>query len=146
MKILGISSVDFDVIGQLQLRYSGLHWLWWFMGWKQIGYHQECGILWNPDQSLVRELVKTYMPRNTYVHVRSRECGQYHNMKIINLLKMGHIFNIWYAEVIYPEFDSAKACCLSVQTVLSVRWLPEIIKSTIYRNIILPVVLYGCEM
>jgi hypothetical protein len=37
------------------------------------------------------------------------------------------------------------ACCYSVQNLLSSRLLSKNLKIKIYRTIILPVVLYGCE-
>jgi hypothetical protein len=40
---------------------------------------------------------------------------------------------------------SENACCHSVQNILSSSLLSESVKITIYRTIILPVVLYGCE-
>jgi len=41
---------------------------------------------------------------------------------------------------------SEKVCCHSVQSRLSSSWLPRNIKINIHRSIILPVVLYGCEI
>ena len=38
------------------------------------------------------------------------------------------------------------ACCYSVQNLLSCRLLSKNVKINIYRTIILPVVLYGCEI
>ena len=43
------------------------------------------------------------------------------------------------------RLKSANACCHSVQNILSSTLLPKSLKIKIYRNIILPVVLYGCE-
>ena len=40
---------------------------------------------------------------------------------------------------------SRNACCHSVQSLLSSSLLSKNLKIKIYRNIILPVVLYGCE-
>jgi hypothetical protein len=43
------------------------------------------------------------------------------------------------------RLNSGKACCHSVQNLLSSRLLSKNIKIRIYKTIILPVVLYGCE-
>jgi hypothetical protein len=42
--------------------------------------------------------------------------------------------------------DSGNACYHSVQNILSSRLLPKNVKIRIYKTIILPVVLYGCEI
>ena len=49
------------------------------------------------------------------------------------------------AEEIKSRLRSGNACCHSVQGVLSSRLLSKNLKIKIYRAIILPVVLYGCE-
>jgi len=49
------------------------------------------------------------------------------------------------AEEIKSRLRSGNACYYSVQNVLSSRLLSKNLKIKIYRNIILPVVLYGCE-
>jgi len=49
------------------------------------------------------------------------------------------------AEEIKSRMRSGTACCHSVQNLLSSRLLSKNIKIKIYRTIILPVVLYGCE-
>jgi len=48
-------------------------------------------------------------------------------------------------EEIKSRLKSGNACCHSVQNILSSGWLSKNIKITIYRTIILPVVLYGCK-
>jgi len=48
-------------------------------------------------------------------------------------------------EKIKGRLKSGNACYHSVQNLLSSRLLPENLKIKIYRTIILPVVLYGCE-
>jgi len=48
-------------------------------------------------------------------------------------------------EEIMSRMKSENACYHSVENVLSSSWLSKNIKLKIYRNIILPVVLYGCE-
>jgi len=40
---------------------------------------------------------------------------------------------------------SGNACCCSVQNLLSIRLLSSNLKIKIYRTLILPIVLYGCE-
>jgi len=49
------------------------------------------------------------------------------------------------AEEIKSRLMSGNACYLSVQNLLSSRLLSKNLKIEIYRNIILPVFLYGCE-
>jgi hypothetical protein len=41
---------------------------------------------------------------------------------------------------------SGNACCHSVQKLLSFRLLSKIVKIRIYKSIILPVILYECEI
>jgi len=48
-------------------------------------------------------------------------------------------------EEIKSRLRSGNACCHSVQNLLSSRMLSKNLKIKIYRTIILPVVLYGCE-
>ena len=48
-------------------------------------------------------------------------------------------------EEIKSRLSSGNACYHSVQNLLSSRFLPKNLKTKIYRTIILPVVLYGCE-
>ena len=48
-------------------------------------------------------------------------------------------------EEIKSRLKSGNACYYSVQNLLSSRLLPKDFKIKIYRTIILPVVLYGCE-
>jgi len=48
-------------------------------------------------------------------------------------------------EEIISRLRSGNACYHSVQNLLSSRLLPKNLKIKIYRTIILPVVLYGCE-
>ena len=49
------------------------------------------------------------------------------------------------AEEIKSRLKSRNACYHSVQNILSSRFLSKNLKTKIYINIILPVVLYGCE-
>jgi hypothetical protein len=48
-------------------------------------------------------------------------------------------------EEIKRKLNSGNACCHSVQNLLSSRLLSKNVKVRIYKTIILPVVLYGCE-
>jgi hypothetical protein len=48
-------------------------------------------------------------------------------------------------EEIKSRLNSGNACYHSVQSLLSSRLLPRNVKVKIYKTIILPVVLYGCE-
>ena len=48
-------------------------------------------------------------------------------------------------EEIKSRLKSGNACYLSVQNLLSSRLLSKILNIEIYRTIILPIVLYGCE-
>jgi len=48
-------------------------------------------------------------------------------------------------EEIKSILKSDNTCYHSVQNLLSSSWLSKILKIKIYRNMILPVVLYGCE-
>jgi hypothetical protein len=48
-------------------------------------------------------------------------------------------------EEITSRLKSRNACCRSVQNILSSILISKNIKIKIYRTIILPVVLYGCE-
>jgi len=50
-----------------------------------------------------------------------------------------------YAVVFECKLNLAKACCLLVQTFLSACWLSQSVKIKLYRTIIFPVVLCGCE-
>jgi hypothetical protein len=48
-------------------------------------------------------------------------------------------------EEVKSRLKLGNACYYSVQNLLSSRLLSKNLKITIYRNIILPIVLYGCE-
>jgi len=51
----------------------------------------------------------------------------------------------YIAEEIKSRLRSGNACYHSVQNLLSCRLLSKNVKIMIYRTVILPVVLYGCE-
>jgi hypothetical protein len=86
---------------------------------------------------------------------RSQKIGQRRSIKIANrsfeyvakfkylgttLTDQNHIH-----EEIKSRLNSGNACCHSVQSLLSSRLLSRKLKVKIYKTIILPVVLYGCE-
>jgi len=48
-------------------------------------------------------------------------------------------------EEIRSRLNMGNACCLSVQILLSSRLLSKDMKIKIYKAVMLPVVLYGCE-
>ena len=48
-------------------------------------------------------------------------------------------------EEIKSRLQLGNACCHSVQNILSYSLLSKNVKIKIYRNVILPVVLYGCK-
>ena len=52
---------------------------------------------------------------------------------------------IFTQEEIKNRLQSGNACCHSVQNLLSSSLVSKILKIKIYRTIILPFVLYGCE-
>ena len=86
---------------------------------------------------------------------RDQNAGRSHNIKIdrsssdwveefknlwTNLAKQNYI-----QEEIKSRLKTENACYHSVQKLLSSSLLPKNLKTKIYRTIILPVVLYGCE-
>jgi hypothetical protein len=86
---------------------------------------------------------------------RSQKVGQKHSIKIANrsfedVAKFKYLVttltdqNHMHKEI-KCRLNSRNACCRSVQSLLSSRLLSRNVKVKIYKNIILPVVLYGCE-
>jgi hypothetical protein len=66
----------------------------------------------------------------------------------MNRLKMWQNSNTWGRYIhdeIKSTLNSGNAFYHSVQDLLSSRLISETLKVKIYRNVILPVVLYGCE-
>ena len=89
------------------------------------------------------------------VMYRDHIAGQNHNIKINNN-SFARVEEFKYLganltnensiqEEIKSTLNSGNACYYSVQDLLSSRLLSKNLKIKIYRNIILPVVLYGCE-
>ena len=89
------------------------------------------------------------------VMFRDQNAGQNHSVRIDNstferveeFKYMGTTLTIQnsIAEEIKSRLRSGNACYHSVQNLLSSRLLSRKLKIKIYRIIILPVVLYGCE-
>jgi hypothetical protein len=86
---------------------------------------------------------------------RSQKVGQGHSIKIANR-SFAYVAKFKYLgttltdqnhmhEEIKSRLNSGNACCHSVQSLLSSRLLSRQLKVKIYKTIILPVVLYGCE-
>jgi hypothetical protein len=86
---------------------------------------------------------------------RSKKIGQKHSIKIANrsfedVAKFKYLGRIptdqnCKHEEINSRLNSGSACYHSVQSLLSSRLLSRNLNVKIYRTIILPVVLYGCE-
>jgi hypothetical protein len=88
------------------------------------------------------------------VMARDHNAGRSHNMKIDNssierveeFKYLGTSINQNSIQVeIKNRLKLGNACHYSVQNLWSYRLLPKNLKIKIYRTIILPVVLYGCE-
>jgi sorting nexin-29 len=86
---------------------------------------------------------------------RSQKIGQNHSIKILNrsfedVAKFRYLGTTpadknFVHEEIKSRLNSGNACYHSVQSLLSSRLLSRNVKVKIYKTIILPVVLYGCE-
>jgi hypothetical protein len=85
---------------------------------------------------------------------RCLKAGQKHSIKIVNRSFEGvatfkHLGTLTdqncKPEEIKSRLNSGSACYHSVQSLLSSRLLSRNVKVKIYKTIILPVVLYGCE-
>jgi len=86
---------------------------------------------------------------------RNQNAGRSHSIKIDNssfarVEKFKYLgTTLTYQNSIQEEIKnrlkSRNACCHSVQNLLSSSWLSKNVKIKIYRTIILPVVLCGCE-
>jgi hypothetical protein len=85
----------------------------------------------------------------------SQKVGQKHSIKIPNrsfedVAKFKYFGTTltdqnWIHEEINSRLNSGNACCRSVQSLLSSHLLSRNLKVKIYKTLILPVVLYGCE-
>jgi len=86
---------------------------------------------------------------------RDQNAGRSHSIKTDNssIERVGQLRYLetaltnqnYIQEEIKNRLKSDNACYHSVQNLLSSSWLSKILKTKIYRAIILPVVLYGCE-
>jgi hypothetical protein len=86
---------------------------------------------------------------------RDQNAGQNENIQISNksfgtveqFKYLGTVLTNQYSihAEIKSRLKSGNACCHSVQNLLSSSLLSKNVKIKIYRTIILPVVLYGCE-
>jgi hypothetical protein len=103
----------------------------------------ETGLEENPEKT-------TYMLMS-----HSQKIGQKHNIKIANrsfeyVAKFKYLRTTltdqnYMHEEIKSRLNSGNACYYLVQSLLSSRLLSRNLKIKIYKTIILPVVLYGCE-
>jgi hypothetical protein len=93
--------------------------------------------------------------KTKYILMSHKKVGQKHGIKIANRSFEG-VTKFKYLgttltdqncmqEEIKSRLDLGNACCHSVQSLLSSRLLSRNVKVEIYKNTILPVVLYGCE-
>jgi hypothetical protein len=86
---------------------------------------------------------------------RDQNAGKYHNIKIDNesferveeFEYLGTTLTIRNSihEEIKSRLKSRNACCPSVQNLLASRLLSKYTKISVYRTVVLPVVLCGCE-
>jgi len=88
---------------------------------------------------------------------RDKNAGRIHSVRIDNstfesvedFKYLGILVSLTYQNSIAEEIKSrlrlGNACCHSLQNLLSSRLLSKNLKIKIYRTLILPVVLYGCE-
>ena len=85
---------------------------------------------------------------------RDQNAGRIHSVSFDITFERVEEFKYWgttstnensIAEEIKSRFKSGNACYHSVQNLLSSRLLSKNLETKIYRTIILPVVLYGCE-
>jgi hydroxymethylpyrimidine pyrophosphatase-like HAD family hydrolase len=105
---------------------------------------KEVGLEVNPDKT-------KYMLMS-----RSQKTGQKHSTKIGNRSFEDAAKFIYFGktltdqnhmhEEIKSRLNSGNACCRSVQSLRSSRLLSRNLKVKIYNTIIVPVVLYGCEI
>jgi hypothetical protein len=83
--------------------------------------------------------------KNKYMVVsRGQNAGRSNSVKLIIF---GNYLNRskFYSEEIESRLKSGDLCCHSMQNPLSSSLPAKNLKNNIYRTIILPVVLYGCE-
>jgi hypothetical protein len=93
--------------------------------------------------------------KNNYMLMSRKKAGRKHNINRANRSSEGVAKFKYFGttltdqncmqEVIKSRPNSGNACYHSVQSLLSSRLLSRNVKVKIYKTIILPVVLYGCE-
>jgi hypothetical protein len=90
--------------------------------------------------------------KSKYMVMSRKKAGQKHRIKIVNRFFEGVTKFKYLGTTITDqncmqeeELNSGNACYHSVQSILSSRLLSRNVKVKIYKTIILPVVLYGCE-
>jgi hypothetical protein len=94
--------------------------------------------------------------KTKYVSMSRKKAGQKHSIKKANTSMnvwqnfkyLGKILtdkNCMQEETKFDRLISEKTCCHLVQSLLSCRLLSRNVKCKIYKTIIMPIVLYGCE-
>ena len=115
-----------------------------------------CIILYTGDIDFARILFHLKSVLSKYmVMSRDQNAGWSHSMRIDNrsferveefkYLGTTLTYQNSIQEEIKSRLKSGNGCCYSVQNLLSSSLLSKNLKIEIYRTIILPVVLYGCE-
>ena len=82
------------------------------------------------------------MMANAHIKIGSYFYEKVKNFKFLGSLLTNQSF---FKEEIKCRLKAGNSCYYSVQTLLSFRLLTKNLKTKIYKTIILPVVLYGCE-
>jgi hypothetical protein len=104
---------------------------------------KEVGLEVNPEKT-------KYMLVSRYQKAGQRQSIKIGNRSLESLAKFKYLGTILrdrncVLEEIKSRLNSGNACCHSVQSLLPSRLLSRNVKVKIYKTIILPVVLYGCE-
>ena len=131
----------------------------WFMLMMLINWEEACILQGKKTEALV-DSKETGLEVNAYktnyiFMSRDQNAGRNHSIKIDNS-SFERVEQFRYLgaaltdqnciqEEIKSTLKSGKACYHSLQNLLSSSWLTKFLKTKIYRAIMLPVVLYGCE-